>query len=137
MTHRAKSPPATLADLPSNAVLPLAPLSTDRLRAWAADAGHRFVHADLSACAGKKPLLKAIGTAFAFPGWFGANLDALFDCLTDLPDDAPAPGWVVVLEHLTGVARLDEEQRAALLDVFRDAAAALADRKVPLRVFYS
>jgi RNAse (barnase) inhibitor barstar len=112
-------------------------LGADRLREWAAAAGQRFVDIDLAGCHDKKAVLKAIGRGFGFADWYGANLDALYDCLTDLPDDAGVTGYVVLLEHLPREANFDDETRAALLDVFRDAAEAFADHGVALRVLYS
>jgi RNAse (barnase) inhibitor barstar len=81
-------------------------------------------------------VLKAIGRAFAFPEWYGGNLDALYDCLTDLPERSD-PGWVVVLERLPGEPTFGPADRDALLDVFRDAAEDFAEQRVGLRVFYS
>lgn len=130
-------PPSALNDLPSHGVRPLGRLAVATLREWAAAAGQRFVEVDLAGCHDRKAVLAAIGRGFGFPGWYGANLDALYDCLTDLLDDADVPGYVVVLEHLPRGADFDDEARAALLDVFRDAAEAFADRGVPLRVFYA
>jgi len=129
-------PPSSLNDLPSNSVRPLGRLTVATLREWAAAAGQRFVDVDLAGCHDKRGVLKAIGKGFGFPDWYGANLDALYDCLTDLPDDAGVPGYVVVLEHLPRASGFDDEARAALLDVFRDAADAFADRGVPFRVVY-
>jgi RNAse (barnase) inhibitor barstar len=82
-------------------------------------------------------VLIAIGRAFGFPEWYGANLDALYDCLTDLPADRAAEGCVVVLLRLPYNEGFDVEQRDALLDVFRDAAEAYADDGIAMRVFYS
>lgn len=126
--------PTCLADLPSNAVRPLGALTTDMLRTWAQAAGQRFVLASLAGIADKRALIAAIGRAFAFPSWFGANLDALYDSLTDLPDRAPAPGYVVVLDGLPLGAKSDDIE--ALLDVFRDAAEEFGNRGLALRVFY-
>lgn len=130
-------PPSSLDDLPSNSVRPLGRLAVATLREWAAAAGQRFVDIDCAGCHDKRAVLKAIGRGFGFPDWFGANLDALYDSLTDLPDDAHASGYVVVIEHLPREPDLDDEARAALLDVFRDAAEAFADRALALRVLYS
>lgn len=129
-------PPACLDDLPSNVVRPLAGLAVTTLRQWAEAAGHRYVHIDLGSARDKKAALKAIGRALEFPDWYGANLDALYDCLTDLPERKDVAGWLLVIERLPPTAALDAEQRAALLDVFRDAADAFADDGVPLRVFF-
>lgn len=129
-------PPSSLNDLPSNSVGPLGALGIATLRQWAAAAGHRFVDIDLAGCHDKKAVLRAIGRGFGFPAWYGANLDALYDGLTDLPDTASAPGYVVVLEHLPRAGDFDDDARAALLDAFRDAADALADHGVAFRVLY-
>ncbi len=126
-----------LADIPSNCVRTLGPLTVDTLRDWASKAGHRYVEVDLGSARDKKAVLTAIGRAFSFPDWYGANLDALYDCLTDLPADRPSAGYVVVLQKLPYNASFDVEQRDALLDVFRDAAEAFADDGIALRVFHS
>jgi RNAse (barnase) inhibitor barstar len=108
----------------------------EELRRWAAQHGHRFVVAELSGCVDKDAVLQAIGRAFEFPSWYGANLDALYDCLTDLPERG-APGWMVVLERLPHECDFGAEEHAAVLDVFRDAAEEFAARGTGLRVFYS
>jgi hypothetical protein len=38
----------------------------------------------------------ALAAALRFPAWFGGNLDAMEECLRDLPRLLPARGWVVV-----------------------------------------
>ncbi len=126
-----------LADIPSNCVRTLGSLALATLRDWAAKAGQRYVEVDLATARDKKAVLMAIGRAFGFPDWYGANLDALYDCLTDLPGDRAAEGYVVVLLRLPYNEGFDVEQRDALLDVFRDAAEAYADDGIAMRVFYS
>jgi hypothetical protein len=126
--------PTSLADLPSNAVRPLGSLNPETLRAWTQAAQHRFVHVALVGIRERRPVLVAIGRAFEFPSWFGANLDALYDSLTDLPERLPATGYVVVLDGLAPGPETDDN--AALLDVFRDAAEDFASRGLALRVFY-
>jgi RNAse (barnase) inhibitor barstar len=128
--------PGSLDALPAQTLRRLGPQSVDELRRWAEQAGQRFALAECSDCVDKKAVLKAIGRALEFPDWYGANLDALYDCLTDLPERGDQ-GWVLVLERLPVGPRFDGEQRDALLDVFRDAGEVFADRGVPLRVFYS
>jgi RNAse (barnase) inhibitor barstar len=127
-----------LDKLPANAVRPLGPLDPAQLRAAAAAAGHEYREIRFNGGADKKAVLRTIAQALSFPAWFGANLDALYDCLTDLPDSsAPgaARGWVIVLGALPDAPHLDAETRSALLDVFRDAAEDFATRGVALRVF--
>lgn len=120
--------------LPLQTVRRLAKSEADRVRRWAAGTPHHYVEVELSGAAGKSAVLAAIARAFAFPEWFGMNLDALYDALTDLPADG---GYVILLDQLTRTADFNAERRAALLDVFRDAARELAERSVPFRVFYS
>jgi RNAse (barnase) inhibitor barstar len=129
-------PARSIDALPAQTVRRLGGYDIDQLRDWAEKAGHCFVLVECSACVDKASVLKSIGRAFSFPDWYGANLDALYDCLTDLPERG-FPGWLVVLERLPDQPRFSAEQRAMLLDVFRDAAEGFAQRGVGLRVFFS
>jgi RNAse (barnase) inhibitor barstar len=104
----------------------------------AQDAGQHFLYANLTDAQSKQDVLEGIAQAFLFPAHFGKNLDALYDCMTDLVHKAGAqPGFVLVLEQLPDNARFDREVREQLLDVFREAADYWAERKVPFRCFYS
>lgn len=73
----------------------------------------------------KASTLDAIATALSFPDWFGRNLDALYDCLTDL-------SWLPAGEHVLiwvgSDALKDAEPRAylAIRSVLSDAERALA-----------
>ena len=60
----------------------------------------------------KQALHEALAQALSFPDWYGHNLDALYDCLTDL-DDA-------VHLHLIGWEQLPE-WKATFEAVFQDA----------------
>lgn len=126
--------PSSLTDLPSNAVRPLGALHVDTLRTWAHAAQHHFVHVSLQGKTDRRQMLVEIGRALELPAWFGANLDALYDSLTDLPDRITVPGFVIVLDGMQHGAQSDEN--AALLDVFRDAAEDFAGRGLAFRVFY-
>jgi len=100
----------------------------------AEDAGQHFLYADLSTAQSKQEVLDKIAESFLFPNHFGKNLDALYDCMTDLVHRAGAqPGFVVVLEQLPDNPRFDREAREQLLDVFRDAADFWAERRVAFR----
>ena len=46
--------------------------------------GQHFLYANLTAAQSKQEVLEAIAEAFLFPPHFGKNLDALYDCMTDL-----------------------------------------------------
>ncbi len=101
-------------------------------------ADQHFLYANLTAAQSKQDVLEGIAQAFMFPAHFGKNLDALYDCMTDLVNKSGAqPGFVVVLEQLPDNPRFDREAREQLLDVFREAADFWAERKIPFRCFYS
>jgi len=134
MTQSSDSAPGRL---PSHVVRSMRGLDRAELRAWAKRGGQRLIEVDLAACTDKADVLRAIAQAFSLPSWFGMNLDALYDSLADLLEQAPKEGYVVLLERLPRTAQFDTEQRAALLDVFRDVGDAFADARIPFRVLYS
>lgn len=104
----------------------------------AQSAEQHFLYANLTTAQSKQDVLDSIAQSFMFPAHFGKNLDALFDCMTDLVHKAGSqPGFVAVLEQLPDNPRFDREAREQLLDVFRDTADFWAERKVPFRCFYS
>jgi RNAse (barnase) inhibitor barstar len=110
----------------------------DELMQAAAQAGQHFLYANLAEAQSKQDALERIAAAFTFPAHFGRNLDALYDCMTDLVHKAgPQPGFIVVLEQLPDGPRFDREAREQLLDVFRDAADFWGERRIPFRCFYS
>ncbi len=104
----------------------------------AQDVGHHFLYANIADAQSKQDVLDRISQAFLFPSHFGKNLDALYDCMTDLVHKSGTQsGFVVVLEQLPDNRGFDREAREQLLDVFREAADFWAERKVPFRCFYS
>lgn len=110
----------------------------DDLMKAAEDVSQHFLYANLSGAQTKQDVLDRIAESFLFPAHFGKNLDALYDCMTDLVNKAGVqPGFVVVLEQLPDNPRFDREAREQLLDVFRDAADFWAERRIPFRCFYS
>jgi RNAse (barnase) inhibitor barstar len=110
----------------------------DELMQAAEGGGQHFLYANLAQAQSKQEVLEQIAQSFLFPAHFGKNLDALYDCMTDLVHKAgPQPGFVVVLDQLPDNSRFDREAREQLLDVFRDAADFWAERKIPFRCFYS
>ncbi len=126
------------SNLPPQAVLPLGAYDLAELRRQARLADQRLLEADLDGCADKEQAMGTLARAFDLPGHFGRNLDALYDCITDLEPvaDADRPGFVVILENLPAQGR-DGFDRDVLLDVFRDAADFFFDRGTAFRVFYS
>ena len=101
-------------------------------------AEQHFLYVNLTAAQSKQDVLEGIAQAFTFPAHFGKNLDALYDCMTDLVHKSGAqPGFVVVLEQVPDNPRFDREAREQLLEVFRDAAEYWGERRIPFRCFYS
>ena len=121
-----------------NIVQSIRAYTVHELMSAAEQAGQHFLYANVANAQSKQDVLEGIAEAFTFPVHFGKNLDALFDCMTDLVNrSGQQPGFVVVLEQLPDNARFDRETREQLLDVFRDAADFWAERKIPFRCFYS
>lgn len=83
-------------------------------------AGWGFGHVDGWTHQGKAAVLDAVGKALGFPEWYGANLDALADCLRDL--GAPT---VLLWDGWGPLAREDRAAFDAVVDVFE---ARVADR---------
>lgn len=76
-------------------------------------------------------ILRELGLALHFPDWYGANLDALHDCLTD-PDWLPKRGIVI---RITGLDELQQKARPAfttLLEVLGSAARERSAAQLPL-----
>lgn len=130
---------SAFSNMPPQAVLPLGAYDLDELRKGAERADQRLLRADLAATRTKPEVLAEIGRAFSLPAHFGGNLDALYDCVTDLKPMAEAeqPGFVIILANLPGPPGFPADERDALLDVFRDAADHYFDRDTAFRVFYS
>jgi RNAse (barnase) inhibitor barstar len=126
-------------NIPPHAVLPLGAYDLEELRRCARRADQRLLYADLSGTSTKAEVLDALAKALELPGHFGHNLDALYDCITDLKPlpDAEQPGFVVILRNMPDTGSLSAEDRAALLDIFRDAAEFFFDRDTAFRMFYS
>lgn len=61
----------------------------------------------------RKWLLDAIGKALSFPRWYGANLDALADCLTELT----RPTALLLPRRIGRIGQADYE---AVLEVLRE-----------------
>jgi hypothetical protein len=72
-----------------------------------------YARVDVPAAADKTAMLEAIARAMAFPEWFGANWDALEDCLTDL-SWREGEGHVLVI---AGASALPGDDLGILMDV--------------------
>lgn len=84
----------------------------------------RVARIDLAGARDKAALLQAVARALEFPSWFGANWDALEDCLTDLSWHK-ATGHVLLIE---GAAQLPPDDLGVFRDVLESAAAYWTER---------
>lgn len=84
-------------------------------------AGLKVLAADLGQFRDRAGVLNELGRAWDFPDWYGANLDALHDCLTD-PDWQPAAGYALVLSGLDKLNATNPDDFQTLIEVFRSAA---------------
>lgn len=88
---------------------------------------------DLSKCTKTRPLLQCLGQKLAFPDSYGANFDALFDCLTD-------PGWqadrspCIKLVGLAEYAHQHVDDFATLLTVLQEACLARMEQGLTLTI---
>lgn len=92
------------------------------------ESGWAFAHVDGARAASAREVLAAIGETLGFPEWYGANLDALWDCLRDL--DGPA---VLVWDDWARARGTDRGAFTRLVDVLVEHATAAGDLMVVLR----
>lgn len=78
-------------------------------------AGWRFGYVDGAALESRAEVLRAIGDALAFAPHYGVNLDALNDCLRDLPGPT-----VLLWDAWSGFARGAEADFARVVGVLRE-----------------
>lgn len=130
---------SALSNIPRHAVLPLGAYDKNGLVRAALQTDQTLLQCDCTAAHDKVSVLAALGEGLKLPVHYGRNLDALYDCLTDLKpsDEADRPGFVLLIENLPDVTQLSADDRSTLLDVFRDAADFFYDHETAFRVFYS
>lgn len=83
-------------------------------------AGLRLLSADLSASQTIADALAELGRVCDFPDWYGANFDALLDCLTD-PDGSVATGLVLLISGLDALRKAAPDDLGTLLEVLATA----------------
>ena len=104
------------------------------LDAAARELGFMSFHCDLADTAEMGILLSALGRSLGFPDWYGGNLDALHDCLTDLSWHE-APGYILTLSG-ADTLHTDAAGFSTLNDVFTDACAYWKEQGIPFWIFY-
>lgn len=91
-------------------------------------------HVDLKDARNIPGFIKAMKRDLALPSWFGNNLDALNDCLTDFSWH-PAPGYVITLDGLSKLTA-SPTSFAAFNQVLASAVEEWKARDTPFWVFY-
>lgn len=109
------------------------PPDVEALEAAAAENDFAVWRVDLAEVRSKQELLDAIARELAFPEWFGANWDALEDCLTDLAW-CVASGYVLIFDNAGGFAAAEPEEFETALEVCDGAAEYWYDEDVPFWV---
>lgn len=104
-----------------NSGLYLAPQTLSALRQAAVDGGFAWFNLDLKRVTSKTRLLAVCGRDLEFPETFGANWDALADCLQDF-SWWRAPGYVINVTHAADFARAVPEDFGLLLEILDYAA---------------
>ena len=111
----------------------LPPLRRNAVEASAQKLHFPVLNADLGRHKKIETTLRQLGNALHFPIWFGANFDALFDCLTD-PDWYPAKGHVIILSDIDSLRASDPDDFTTLIEVLQAAAEARREAGSPLWV---
>lgn len=107
----------------------------DVLDAAARAEGHRVTRIDLAGCADKRDLLQHMATALAFPKTFGANWDALADCLADLEWLPPSSGYVWLFDHAGDLRDASERDFDTLCDILDNTCARWKEHGTPCFAF--
>jgi len=92
-----------------------------RVLAAATAAGVDAVSISLAGASDKGALLERFAAALAFPDWFGANWDALEDCLDDLSWRADG-SRLLAIEGFEPLAARARDDFGVLLELLRDVA---------------
>jgi RNAse (barnase) inhibitor barstar len=87
----------------------------DEVRHAVEHAGWRFGHVDGWVGESERDLHAALAAALGFPDWYGGNLDALWDCLTDLSEPT-----VLLWDGWGPLARADLDRFPRILRVLHD-----------------
>ncbi|MGH8233581.1 MAG: barstar family protein [Rhodanobacteraceae bacterium] len=103
----------------------------DTLDAAAHEEGLLVKRASLLGCRGKPDLLERIAAVLQFPDSFGANWDALADCLGDLGWLPHADGFVLLFDHASDLRDAAEPDFDTLLGILEEACTHWKQRGTP------
>ena len=84
----------------------------------------------------RQTVLQLLATAFAFPGYFGRNWDAVIDCLSDL-SWLLSTGYCCVVPHSAMLRTCQPRVYADLVAAFEAASERFRDEQVALKLVLS
>lgn len=119
-----------LKDAATSGLYHLPPSRVAAVEALADRARFCLMKADIAEQTSVENTLSRLGSALKFPIWYGANFDALFDCLCD-PDWQPSKGHVLLINGLARLRTSDPDDFATLIEVFQAVAEARRERMEP------
>lgn len=97
--------------------------------------GFALLQTDLGGIAETSAALARLGDDLGLPDWYGANYDALADCLTDLGWNE-APGYVLLVAGADELLASDETAFQTLNEVFAAVIDYWREADVPFWVFH-
>jgi len=97
--------------------------------------GYAWLQADLDHLHDTTRVLEQLGTDWQLPDWYGANFDALSDCLTDLGWQE-APGYVLLVTGADALRTQNGQAWVVLNQVFADVVDSWREQGVPFWVFH-
>jgi RNAse (barnase) inhibitor barstar len=100
----------------SSVILYFSPSVLERDTAWFENHDYRVLSLDTGPCSSSEDLLVALAGLLSFPHYFGRNLNAFDDCLSDveMPEEG---GLVLVLRNFHAFAKAFPAAAHALLDI--------------------
>jgi hypothetical protein len=102
----------------------------------AAEKNIRLVQMDGTQIEGEAELMAAIAAGFEFPDYFGANWDALDECLRDMGSWLDARGYAIVMEKGEAYWRADAETAGLLVRSWTKAAEKWIEDGVPFNLVF-
>ncbi|HEX5125680.1 MAG TPA: barstar family protein [Rhodocyclaceae bacterium] len=96
----------------------------------AASLGFNAYRINLRLATDAKKLMHIFERALHFPDWFGANWDALADCLCDMSWQE-ADGYVLVLQRLENLEQKEPETITMLFDILRETTKSWCEQNIP------
>ncbi len=129
-----KSLKTRLAQISDTGIYRLAAADSAKVEESAEALGFASFQVNLARCSDLNAILAALGQELGFPEWYGANLDALNDCLSDF-SWREAKGYIVTLVGADSLS-VDPDNFTALNEVFTAVIEQWREQGILFWVFY-